>query len=141
MSNEQENFNAQLDKNITLEQLFDCSKVSYIKGVLITTNKDLEKAIDWRKDQQISILTKESLKSIIRKNIFKTEEDDEPRVNLRYLAHYILLQIACVDDEYKIHKVLKVRNYKYLVRIYWMPSEAKYRNADYIYKWHSTKKQ
>jgi len=32
-----------------------------------------------------------------------------------------------------MHRVLKARNYKYLVRIYWMPSELKYRNADYMY--------
>ena len=51
MSNEWEDFNAQLDKNVTLKQLFNCSKASYIKGVLIITNKNLEKAIDQRKDQ------------------------------------------------------------------------------------------
>ena len=51
MSNEQEDFNIQLDENVTLEQLFNCSKVSYIKGALITTSEDLEKATDWRKDQ------------------------------------------------------------------------------------------
>jgi len=40
-----------------------------------------------------------------------------------------------------MHKVLKVRNHKYLVKIYWMPSEAKYRNANYIYRWHLAEEQ
>ena len=51
MSNKQKDFNVWLDKNITLEQLFNYSKASYIKGVLIITSEDLEKAIDQRKDQ------------------------------------------------------------------------------------------
>ena len=46
MSNKQEDFNVWLDKNITLEQPFNYSKASYIKGALIITSKDLEKAID-----------------------------------------------------------------------------------------------
>ena len=46
MSNKWEDFNVQLDENITLEQLFNYSKVSHIKGVLITTSEDLEEAKD-----------------------------------------------------------------------------------------------
>ena len=51
MSNEWEDFDTQLDKNITLKQLFNCSKASYIKGALIMTSEDLEEAINQRKDQ------------------------------------------------------------------------------------------
>ena len=51
ISNKQEDFNAQLDKNIILKQLFNCSKASHIKGALIIISKDLEEVIDWRKDQ------------------------------------------------------------------------------------------
>jgi len=86
-------------------------------------------------------LVKESLKLVIRKSIFKTKEDDKLRVNLKYLAHYTLLWIVYVNDEYKMHKILKVRNYKYLVRMYWMPSELKYRNAEFMYGWHLTEEQ
>jgi len=46
-----------------------------------------------------------------------------------------------MDDNYNIYKTLKKRNYKYLVRIYWMPSELKYRNTKFMYKWYLTKKQ
>jgi len=40
-----------------------------------------------------------------------------------------------------MHKAPKARNYKYLVRMYWMLSEEKYRNANYMYRWHLAKKQ
>jgi len=77
----------------------------------------------------------------MRKSIFKVEEDDELRVNLKHLAYYILLWIVYIDDYCDIHKTLKARNYKYLVRMYWMPSELKYRNVKFIYGWHLTKEQ
>jgi len=69
------------------------------------------------------------------------EEDNEPRVNLRHPAYYTLLWIVCVDNECEIHKVLKARNHKYPIRIYWMPSKLKYRNANYMYGWHPAEKQ
>ena len=139
MSNKQENFNIQLDENITLKQLFNYSKASHIKGVLIITSKDLEKATDWRKDQQVSILVKESLKLVIKRNVFKKEEDNKLRVDLRYLVYYTLLQIAYINDYCNIHKALKKKNHKYLVRMYQIPSELKYRNTKFIYRWHLTK--
>ena len=67
------------------------------------------------------------------------QKDNELRVNLKHLVYYTLLQIVCVDNKYKMYKVLKVRNYKYLVRMYWIPSELKYRNAKFMYRWHLTK--
>jgi len=108
---------------------------------LIITNKDLKEAINWRKDWQVSILAKESLKMAMRKSIFKIEKDDELRVNLKHLVHYTLLWIAYIDNYCNIYKTLKARNYKYLVRIYWMLSEFKYKNAKFIYGWHLTKEQ
>jgi len=62
------------------------------------------------------------------------QEDDELKVNLKYLVYYTLLWIAYIDNYCDMHKILKARNYKYLVRMYWMPSEAKYRNANYMYR-------
>ena len=84
---------------------------------------------------------KESLKLVIRRSTFKTQEDDKLRVNLRHLAHYILLQIVYIDNYCEIYKAPKAKNYKYLVRMYWMLSETKYKNADYIYGWHLTEEQ
>jgi len=69
------------------------------------------------------------------------QEDDKLRVNLKYLAHYTLSWIVYIDNYYNIYKTPKVRNYKYLVRIYWILSEAKYKNTNYMYKWHLAKKQ
>jgi hypothetical protein len=56
---------------------------------------------------------------LLRKR-FKLKSEDELRVDLRYLAHYILAWIVYIDDIYKIYKALKVKNKKYLVRMYWM---------------------
>jgi len=52
----------------------------------------------------------------------------------------MLLWIIYIDNYYNIHKAPKARNYKYLVRMYWILSETKYRNADYIYGWHLAEK-
>jgi len=62
------------------------------------------------------------------------QKDNKLRVNLKYLAHYTLLWIVYIDNYCNIYKVPKARNYKYPVRIYWIPSKLKYRNANYIYK-------
>jgi hypothetical protein len=51
---------------------------------------------------------------------FKLKSKDELRVNLKHPAYYILAWIVYIDNIYKIYKVLKVKNKKYLVRIYWM---------------------
>jgi len=67
------------------------------------------------------------------------QKDNKPRVNLKYLAHYILLWIAYIDNYYNIYKALKKKNYKYPVRIYWIPSKLKYRNAKFIHRWHPLK--
>jgi len=84
---------------------------------------------------------KESLKLAIRKNIFKKEEDNELRVDPKHLAHYTLLWIIYIDNYYNIHEAPKTRNYKYLVRIYWIPSKLKYRNAEFMHRWHLIKEQ
>jgi len=62
------------------------------------------------------------------------QEDNKLRVNLKHLAHYTLLWIIYIDNYCNIYKVLKKRNYKYLIKMYWMPSKLKYRNAKFIYK-------
>jgi len=49
---------------------------------------------------------------------FKLKDKDKLRVNLKYIAHYILLWIACVDNICNMHKAPKDKNWKYPVRIY-----------------------
>jgi len=39
-----------------------------------------------------------------------------------------------------MYKKPKIKNYKYLVKIYWILSELKYKDAKFIYKWHLTEK-
>jgi hypothetical protein len=56
---------------------------------------------------------------LLRKR-FKLKSKDKLRVNLKHLAYYILAWIIYMDNIYKIYKALKVKNKKYLVRIYWM---------------------
>jgi hypothetical protein len=54
---------------------------------------------------------------------FKLKSEDELRVDLKHLVYYILVWIVYMDDIYKIYKVLKVKNKKYLARMYWMRNE------------------
>jgi hypothetical protein len=49
---------------------------------------------------------------------FKLKSEDKLRVNLKYLAHYILAWIVYIDNICEIYKALKVKNKKYLVRMY-----------------------
>jgi len=49
---------------------------------------------------------------------FKLKDKDKLRVNLKHIAYYTLLWIAYIDNIYNIHRALKYRNRKYLVRIY-----------------------
>jgi len=62
------------------------------------------------------------------------QKDNKLRVNLKYTVYYTLLWIIYIDNYYNIYKTLKKRNYKYLVRIYWIPSELKYRNAKFMHR-------
>ena len=67
---------------------------------------------------------------------FKLKDKDKPRVNLKHLVYYTLVQIIYIDNQYNIYKALKAKNKKYLVRMYQILDERKYRNAKYIYRWY-----
>jgi len=67
------------------------------------------------------------------------QENNKLKVNPKHLAHYMLLWIAYINNYYNIHKAPKKRNHKYLVRMYWILSKLKYKNAKFIYRWHLTK--
>jgi hypothetical protein len=45
-------------------------------------------------------------------------EEDKLKVNLKHPVYYILVWIAYIADAYNIYKYLKVKNNKYLKRIY-----------------------
>jgi len=46
------------------------------------------------------------------------QKDNKLRVNLKHLAHYTLAWIIYINNYCNMHKALKEKNYKYLVRIY-----------------------
>ena len=109
--------------------------MSYIKGVLIITLKDLEEGlVNQRNNKQIIIPANKELTFRSLRQRFKLKEEDKPRVNLKHLAHYILAQIIYIDNQYNIYKALKVKNKKYPVKIYQTLDKQKYRNAKYIYR-------
>jgi len=68
------------------------------------------------------------------------QENNKLKVNLRHLVHYMLAWIIYIDNYCDIYKALKKKNYKYLVRMYWIPSKLKYKNIKFIYRWYLTKK-
>ena len=112
-------------------------RISHIKGALIITLKDLEEElIDQRSNKRIVILVNKGLTFRSLRQRFKLKDKDKPRVNLKYLAYYILVQIVYIDNQCNIYKALKVKNKKYLVRIYQILDKRKYRNTKYIYRWH-----
>ena len=74
-------------------------RISYIKGVLIIILKDLEDGlINQRSDKQIVILPNKALMFRSLRQRFKLKDKDKPRVNLKYLAYYILVQIIYIDN-------------------------------------------
>jgi hypothetical protein len=49
---------------------------------------------------------------------FKLKSENKLRVDLKHLVYYTLVWIIYINNIYKIYKALKVKNKKYLVRIY-----------------------
>ena len=134
-NNKQEDFYIQLDKKVVQDILIIEKRISYIKGVLIITLKDLEEGLtDQRSNKRIIILVNKGLIFRSLRQRFKLKDKDKPRVNLKYLAYYILIQIIYIDDQYSIYKALKAKNKKYLVSIYQILDRYKYRNTKYIYR-------
>ena len=136
-NNKQEDFYIQLDKKIVQDILIIEKHISYIKGVLIIILKDLEEGlINQRSNKRIIVLVNKKLMFRSLRQRFKLKNKDKPRVNLKHLVYYILAQIIYIDNQCNIYKALKVKNKKYLVRIYQILDKRKYRNTKYIYRQH-----
>ena len=136
-NNEQEDFYIQLDKKVVQDIPITKKRISYIKGALIITLKDLEEGlIDQRNNKRVIVLVKEFIEFRLLQERFKLKDKDKLRVNLKYLAHYILAQIIYIDNQYDIYKTPKAKNKKYLIKIYQILDKQKYRNAKYIYRQH-----
>ena len=67
---------------------------------------------------------------------FKLKEEDKLRVNLKHLAHYALAQIIYIDNMRNIYRTPKDKYCKYLIRIYQIIDEKRYRDTKYIYSWY-----
>ena len=67
---------------------------------------------------------------------FKLQNKDKPRVNLRHLAHYMLLWVVYIDNIYNMYRIPKDKYRKYLIRMYQITDKKQYRDAKYIYSWH-----
>ena len=133
-NNKQEDFYIQLDKKVVQDILITEKRISYVKGVLIITLKDLgEGLMDQRSNKQIIILVNKGQIFRSLRQRFKLKNKDKPRVNLKYLVYYILVQIIYIDNQYNIYKALKAKNKKYLVRIYQILDKRKHQNTKYIY--------
>ena len=90
-----------------------------IKAILVNIKGNLEKqADDWRDNWEFTVNI-DSQKLLLQKrgHRFTLEKDNKPRINLKYLAHYILLWIACVDDYYNLYYTLKAKYNKYPKRM------------------------
>ena len=86
-NNKQENFYIQLDKKVVQDILIIEKRISYIKGVLIITLKDLKEGlVDQRGDKRIVILVNEGLTFRSLRQRFKLKDKDKPRVNLKHLV-------------------------------------------------------
>ena len=85
--------------------------------------------MDQRSNKRIIILVNKGLIFRSIRQRFKLKDKDKPRVNLKYLVYYI-------DNQCDIYKALKVKNKKYLVRIYQTLNKRKYKNTKYIYRQH-----
>ena len=111
--------------------------MSYIKGALIIILRNLEEGSrDQRNKQQILVPIVEIPVVRLTRYRFKLKNKNKLRVNPKHAAHYTLLQIACVEDIYNIHRAPKDKNQKYLVRIYQAPKKKRFRNAKYIHSQH-----
>ena len=54
---------------------------------------------------------------------FKLQEKDKLKINPKNLVYYTLSWIAYIDDHYKMYKMPKVKNSRFLKRMDWKGKE------------------
>ena len=67
---------------------------------------------------------------------FKLKDKDELRVNLKHLVYYILAWIAYINNMCNMYRTPKDKYRKYLIRMYWIIDERRYKDTKYIHGWH-----
>ena len=99
--------------------------------------KDLEaRSEHWREDWRVTVPANDTSTVRERNYRFELKDEDEPRVDPKHPAHHTLSWIACVDDHCDMHRVPKAKNRKYPVRMHWMKTEKKFRDAKFVHGWH-----
>jgi len=102
-------------------------RINHIKGALIIILRNLEEGSrDWRSKQQISVPVAEIPVVRSTRYRFKLKDENKLRVNLSHPVHHTLSWVAYIDDVCNIHRALKDRNRKYLVRMYWALEEKRF---------------
>jgi hypothetical protein len=141
-NDEWEDFYMWLDEKAIADQAITEKQMSYIKGALIMTSRNLEdSAVDWRETARVSVPANETAAIRSTSYQFELKNEDEPRVNPTHPAHHTLSWIACVEDTCNIHRAPKDKNRKYPTRMYWIAEEKRFRNAKYMHGWHPTETQ
>ena len=97
-NNKQKDFYIQLDEKVVQDIPITEKRISYIKGVLIITLKDLEEGLtDQRSNKRIVVLVNKGLTFRSLRQRFKLKDKDKLRVNLKYLVYYTLVQIIYIQ--------------------------------------------
>jgi hypothetical protein len=136
-NDEWESFYEWLDKHVVQDQAITESQISHIKGALIMSVKDLEaRSEHWREDWRVTVPANDTSTVRERNYRFELRDEDEPRVDPKHPAHHTLSWIACVDDHCDMHRAPKAKNRKYPVRMHWMKTEKKFRDAKFMHGWH-----
>ena len=100
-----------------------------------------EQVRNWRDSWQIIVPVKSKAALIMyRYQKFKLQEENKLQVDLKNLAHYTLLWIVCVDNYYKMYKMPKVKNSRFLERMDWK-GEERYQNVKFMHNWHLMSEQ
>ena len=71
------------------------------------------------------------------KETYSKQDEDELQDDFKYLVYYMLSWIACVDDYCRMHQYPKQKAKWYLERMYWPQASRRYRNAKFLYRWHT----
>ena len=67
---------------------------------------------------------------------FKLKLENKLKIDLKHLAHYTLLWIACVDNHCNLYYILKAKIGRYPKRMEWNNSKKKFQDAKVMHKWH-----
>ena len=68
--------------------------------------------------------------------MYSKQDKNKPQDDPKHLIYYTLLQIAYIDDYYRMYQYPKQKAKWYLKRIYWLQASRQYRNAKFLHRWY-----